>query len=281
MTIREIDQLIEEVNSLKVLTQAFGEIASIKLTRIRSQVERNRLFFAEIAQIFKIVKNYGAKKGFTLNKPKQTVSLLLTSNERFYGGIDAEVIRYFIEVTAKYPTDRVVLGITGKEYLNTMNYFHQFQNLTFKADLPNDLEFNQVGQIIKDYKQVIVFYPQITTILIQKPRAYDITQSSFGELTPNSQLSLDYVIFEPELEKIIEFFDTQIMILILQQVFFESELARTASRLMSMDQAQIAANKFIDTQLKLRIRIKRDQTNKQILQNFSSMAALKQEEVGL
>ena len=66
MTIREIDQLIEEVNSLKVLTQAFGEIASIKLTRIRSQVERNRLFFAEIAQIFKIVKNYGAKKGFTL-----------------------------------------------------------------------------------------------------------------------------------------------------------------------------------------------------------------------
>lgn len=281
MTIREIDQLIEEVNSLKVLTQAFGEIASIKLKKIRSQVEKNRLFYAEIAQIFRIVKNYGAKLGVTLNKPKQTISLLLTSNERFYGGIDAEVIRYFIEVTPKYPTDRVVVGITGKEYLNTMNYFHQFQNFNLKADLPDDNELNQIGQMIKDYKQVIVFYPQITTILIQKPRAYDITQSSFNDLTPTTQSSLDYVIFEPELEKIVEFFDTQIMILILQQVFFEAELARTASRLMSMDQAQIAANKFIDTQLKLRIRIKRDQINKQILQNFSSMAALKNEEVSL
>src|SRR3989344_4295153 len=179
MTIREIDQLIEEVNSLKVLTQAFGEIASIKLTRIRSQIERNRLFFAEIAQIFKIVKNYGAKKGFTLNKPKQTLSLLLTSNERFYGGIDAEVIRYFIEITTKYQTDRVVLGVTGKEYLKSMNYFHQITTLNFKADLPNDTELIQIAQLIKNYKQVIVFYPQITTILIQKHKAMYISQSSF------------------------------------------------------------------------------------------------------
>ena len=38
------------------------------------------------------------------------------------------------------------------------------------------------------------------------------------------------------------------MILLLTQTFFEAELSRTASRLMSMDKAQIEADKFIDIQ---------------------------------
>ena len=273
MTIREIDQLIEEVNSLKTLTQAFGEIATIKLKKIRTQVEKNRIFFGEIAQILRIVKSYGAQKGISLQKPKQTVSLLLTSNERFYGGIDAEVIRYFIETTPKYPTDRIVIGQTGKEYLKIMNYFHQFESLNFKADLPQDTELLQIGQMIKDYKQVVVFYPQIATILIQKPNAVDITQSSLNQ-PDRVEETADYTIFEPELEKILQFFDTQIEILLLDQTFFEAELARTASRLMSMDQAQIQANKFIDTQKKIRAKIKQGVVNRQILENFSSMAAL-------
>lgn len=276
MTIREIDQLIEEVNSLKDLTQAFGEIALIKLKKIRTQVEKNRIFFSEIAQILRIVKGYAAQKGISLQKPKQTVSLLLTSNERFYGGIDNEVIRFFIESTPKYPTERIVIGQTGRQYLDIMNYFHSFDYLNFTADLPLDTELFKIGQMIKDYKQVIVFYPQITTILIQKPVATDITQSTQNNLTlDSSHLSLDYTIFEPELDKILQFFDTQIEILLLAQTFFEAELARTASRLMSMDQAQIQANKFIDTQKKIRTKIKQDIINRQILENFSSMAALK------
>lgn len=274
MTIREIDQLIEEVNSLKDLTQAFGEIATIKLKKIRTRVEKNRIFFGEIAQVLRIVKSYAAKKGISLQKAKQTVSLLLTSNERFYGGIDNEVIRYFIETTAKYSTSRIVIGQTGQEYLKIMNYFHQFDTFIFKADLPLDTELLQIGQMIKDYKQVVIFYPQIYTILIQKPNAVDITQSSLDKLN-NPEQTFDYTIFEPELEKILQFFNTQIEILLLQQTFFEAELSRTASRLMSMDQAQVQANKFIDTQKKIRIKIKQDILNRQILENFSSMAALK------
>lgn len=275
MTIREIDQLIEEVNSLKVLTQAFGEIASIKLRKIRSQVELNRIFFGEIAQIFKLVVSYGKTKGVTLTKPKQTVTILLSSNERFYGGIDNEVIRYFIEKTTKYSTDRIVLGVTGREYLHSINYFHKFADLIFKVDLPNQSELAQLTQMIKDYKQVIVVYPQITTILIQKPQAADITQSSLNEVSEIFEKTFDYVIFEPELEKIIDFFDRQISILLLQHIFFEAELARTASRIMAMDNAQVEANKFIDAQKKIRLKLKRDQLNKQILENFSSRIALK------
>lgn len=276
MTIREIDQIIEEVNSLKVLTQSFGEIASVKLKRIRTQVERNRLFFNEIAQIFRIVKSYSAKKGVNLKKPKASVSVLLTSNERFYGGIDTEVIRYFIETTTKYSTDRIVIGVTGREYLHRINYFHRFEDLILKVDQPEEKELAQIEQMIKDYKQVIVFYPQIGTILIQKPQSVDITQSSLNQFSNQSNQISNYVIFEPELVKIIEFFDRQIIILLLKQIFFESELARTAARLLSMDQAQLEANKFTGKQKKMRLKIKQDLINKQILENFSSIAALRQ-----
>lgn len=277
MTIRDIDQTIEEVNSLKVLTQAFGEIASIKLKRIRTEVERNRQFFKEIAYVFRVVKSYAETKGVTLKKPKGTVSILITSNERFYGGIDTDVISYFIEVSAKYATDRIVTGVTGKEYLHAIRYIHQFTELTFKTDLPNEIEQSKLAEMIGSYKQVIVFYPQITTILVQKPTATDVTQSSWSKFSQQLVQDFNYVIFEPELQKTINFFDTQIMILLLQQTFFEAELARTASRLLAMDKAQIEANKFIDQQKKLRIKIKRDLINKQILESFSSMSALKGE----
>ena len=45
MTIKEIDQYLEEGNSLKQIAQAYSEIANQKLKRIRSEVERNSVFF--------------------------------------------------------------------------------------------------------------------------------------------------------------------------------------------------------------------------------------------
>ncbi len=278
MTIQEIKNTIEEGNSLKEIAQAYGEIALIRIKKIRAGVEQNRLFFNEISQIFRIVKHYAALKKISLKKTKRTVSILLTSNYRFFGNIDNSVIRNFIEITPKFTTDRIVIGRTGDDYLKTMNYFNTYQKLQFEKDLPNPRELQQLTLAVKDYTQVLVFYPQLVTIFIQNPTTTDITQSSIISSQTNTGLmQSQYMIFEPELPKIIEFFDTSIISMLIEQTFFEAELARTASRILAMDEAQINANKFIDAQRSLQAYSERSIQNTRILENFATFMALRKE----
>lgn len=288
MNIRETDELIKFGDSLKLVAQAYGEIASIKIKKIRHQVEDNRLFFKEIADVYRIIRLYAQQKRLTTTKPKQTLSLLLTSNQGFYGGIDALVIRFFIESTGKFSTDQIVIGKTGREYLKEVNYHPTFQSLEFKKDLPNSQELIFLIQVINEYRQALVFYPQLSTALVQKPVVTNITQSLITQteyllqLTGQGQpMAPNYVIFEPELIKILRFFDDQILNLLLQQTFFEAEVARTASRLLAMDQAQREADNFILNQKRLRSHINKDKTNNRILEIFSSLSALRKEDNSL
>ncbi|MDP3973356.1 MAG: F0F1 ATP synthase subunit gamma [Candidatus Daviesbacteria bacterium] len=284
MTIREIDDLIKFGDSLKVVAQAYGEIASIKIKKIRTQVEKNRLFFREIADVYRIVKLYASQRGLITIKHKQTLSILITSNQGFYGGIDTQVIGFFLDNIVKFPSDKIVIGKTGREYLKEIGFNAPFQSVEFKDDLPNPQELISLTQIIGEYKQALVFYPQLATALVQKPAVEDITQSFLSQTqnllqmaAQNQKTELDYFIFEPELIKILSFFDNQILNLLLQQTFLEAEVARTASRLLAMDQAQREADNFISDQKKVRSHILKDKINNRLLEIFSYISSLRKE----
>lgn len=275
MTTRDIDQTIEEGVSLKQIAQAYGEIASLKIRKIRSEVERNRAFFEEISKVFKIVKQQSSAKKLAMDKPKKTLSIVLTSNYRFYGNIDSQVLRHFIINTAKIATDRLVVGKTGREYLKAMKYFNTYKPVELKNELPDSEDLNNLSSQIKDYHQILVFYPQLITVLVQQPVVTDITQlpKEGSTSTGNAKDLSSYVIFEPELSKMAQFFDNQIILLLLEQTFFEAELARTASRLIAMDQAQIDANDFIRQQKILKAHLVRGIENIRLLENFSALRA--------
>ncbi len=76
---------------------------------------------------------------------------------------------------------------------------------------------------------------------------------------------------EPEIKTIAEFFDNQIKILILESTFLESELARTASRLITMDSAQNEAEKFLSNQELSLLTAQRSIQNARILETIAAM----------
>lgn len=274
MTIREINETIEEGESLKVIALSYGEIASAKIRKIRAAVERNRLFLDEIAEVYRTVKQHAVSKKIFAKRNKPMVSILLTSNYGFYGSIDTEVIRLFLETTPKFATDRIVVGKTGQAYLKAMQYFNIYQSITLQNDLPQEEELRQLNLLIRDYNRVLVFYPQFRTLLVQKPTVSDITQSSLGQISENQVQTTSYVIFEPELEKILGFFDSQIITLLLEQTFFEAELARTGSRILAMDQAQMEADRFIKQQKQFKAHTKRMIDGTRLLESMASVAAV-------
>lgn len=274
MNIREINETIEEGKGLRAIALSYGEIASAKIKKIRAEVEKNRLFFEEISQVYKLAKQQAISKKVAVKKNKPMISILLTSNYGFFGNIDIEVIHLFMETTVKHPTDRIVIGKTGHAYLKAMQYFNDYKSITLKNDLPQPDELQALNQLIKDYSQVLVFYSELETLLVQKATFTDLTQSAVNQSSQNKDGNNAYVIFEPELLKILEFFDSQITTTLLEQTFFEAELARTGSRIIAMDEAQTRAIDFIKQQEMLKGYTKRTVENARLLENLAGMMTI-------
>ncbi|MBI2600941.1 F0F1 ATP synthase subunit gamma [Candidatus Daviesbacteria bacterium] len=277
MTIQQIDQIIQDGEVLKVLSDTFGEIALLKIRKIRAGVERNRSFFGEIIEVYRQVKKEASKRGIKLQKTKDTISILLASNYRFYGGITNRLLEFFTIYTTKTKTDRLIIGKTAIDQLKFMRYASSYSSRVFKTDMPTDAELLSLVEGVKGYKKILVFYPQLKSLLVQNPTVIDITQSHQNESQSAEGASITSFIFEPEIKKTLEFFDSQLTTLLLEQLFLESELARTGSRLISMDQAQVDANAYIKEKKRFKARIIRTLNNNRNIEQATSLAALKRE----
>lgn len=284
MTIKQIDQALEEGQSLKAIAQAYSEIASLKIKRIRSAVERNRLFFDEILQVYGIVKSLALRKKVSVIKSKKRLCILLTSNYRFYGNINSSLINYFLGSTRQLPdVDRVILGKGGVDYFKATNTLPGSKEVLLKDDMPSGAELASLVKLGADYNQVLVFHSKFKSLLTQKATSTDITATSLylqdyikSFNTKNNEVYTRFI-FEPELPKMLQFFDSQILTLLLEQTFLESELSRTASRFISMDQAETEANKFIRKYQTLKAYTKRNMDNNTILENFATLMAVRKE----
>jgi len=280
MTVKEINGLIIEARSLKEITQVFTQIASSKLKRIRAGVERNRLFFEDLSLLFEVINSIALKMKITLPpKNGKTLTILLTSNERFYGKIASELIEFYIVQTSKIHSDRVVVGKSGIETLKSMNYVFKYEPLLFKSDFPTNRELLVLGETIKNYSKVLIFHPKFESVLVQVPVISDIThsQEQIGIKEKAAKIATEYVnyIVEPEIGIMAQFFDSQIKTLLLETTFLESELARTASRLISMDRAQNEAEKYLNEKRGLLLNAKRSIANARILEMVAGMGGNK------
>ena len=271
-TLAQINQSLDESTSLKYIAQAYGEIAAVKLQKIRSGIEKNRVFFQDVTGVYRAVRVAAAKRNIELKNAKKrgTVSIIITSNHRFYGTLEEQLIKYFIVNTTKFRTDRVVIGKTALEFLNTMHYSHPYQDMIFKEDLPDISELRNLITNLMDYEQILVYYSRMQSVMLQEPHVVDILQQPPEHYQETTGRGLEYI-FEPELDKVLNFFNGQIATLLFEQTFLESELARTAARLISMNQAQDNADSLIKEQKISLNQAKRSLDNTRLLNTIATI----------
>jgi ATP synthase F1 gamma subunit len=285
MLIRDIKQRIDQGKSLELISQTFTEIASAKLKRIRRGIEQNRSFFYDLSNIYSLVNLIAAKNGIKKEvKINKTAVVLISSNERFYGSITNKLLEFFLNQTRDKQIDRFVIGRTAHFYLNETSYAYPFKKITLKRDSPSREELQALTSQIKDYSQVLVFYSQFKSVLIQLSAVKDISQSvSAIDFSAGSEeikellKNIDYIV-EPEVKLMLQFFDTQIKSLILEALFLEAELARTASRLIAMDTSQNEAKDYINSWQKQLGQAKKTVINSRILEQVQIINAIKKKQ---
>ncbi|MBI1863575.1 F0F1 ATP synthase subunit gamma, partial [Candidatus Microgenomates bacterium] len=104
---------------------------------------------------------------------------------------------------------------------------------------------------ILNYEKVIVYHGEYQTILHQGITVSNITGQALFEQGNAPVREADYQFyFEPSLETILSFFETQIFANLFKQTLDESQLARNASRVKAMEQTM---NNLADEDRRLKI----------------------------
>lgn len=272
--LKQIKAQINTTETIQAVTQALGDIATSKIKQTRNYVTHNIYFFQEISKLYKTVKQialhdpkyrlvYLSRERKKLDK---TLFLLITSNQHFYGSLDSDLVKFYINQTKTLQADRLVIGTSGVRSLKANGFNLAYEPLNFKKNNPDFEELKSLASKVFSYKRIFAFHTKFETLLSQTPTMTDI---NYSELDKAASLQKSLYITEPEIEKIMDFFESQIVILLFQAIFLEVDIAHLAARMITMNQAELNASKELQREKKELLKIKKQVMNLRILETYT------------
>lgn len=268
---------LEDLETVRFIASALFDVSAEKIGRLRTAFEKNKEFYDDISRLYQSIKQTAFERGELPKKTssvEKTLSVAFTSNTRFYGSVNTEIMLSFVEyMHSGSMSDYLVIGRTGKAFIenNPDTKASHCMFYAFTEDEPTSEEIRAFLQHVEPYDQIQLFYPSFVNVFTQKVVMKDVTYAPH-EPTAGGHTSakFDYI-FEPELPKILDFFETKVRYLLVQRAMLESELARTAARLFSMNQAQERSDVAA---AHLRHVIRKDKANfsdSRLLESFSAI----------
>jgi ATP synthase F1 gamma subunit len=281
---KDIQEEIEQLRGLEVLTQAYEEIASTRMKKTRSEVLSKRDFLAEINAVFEQVRKSYARQVVKLFEKKglrragkitflahngKTAAVFLSANTGLYGEIVRKVFDQFIADVRKEDVEVTIVGRQGLAL-----YLQEEPNRPYTYfDLPDyGATSTQIADIIKHivaYEKINLYHGRFVNVVNQSPTKFTVAAEI--ELPEGDDGEKDYFIFEPSLEKILMFFETEIFASLFEQSVGESELAKSASRVLAMDKAAANIKKYLDQLQKAKLRMVHRSLNRKQLNSLSSV----------
>jgi F-type H+-transporting ATPase subunit gamma len=218
------------------------------MKRTRDGVVRAREFLAEIQDVFKelqesyrreVLRLAGRKAGSTnvtfLSHNGRTVSVFLSTNAGFYGDLTRKVFDLFAKELAERNVEATIVGRLGLSM-----FLEKFPDRSYSYfELPDyGKDRDRMAQLIRHlvpYEEIRIYYGKFKSIVNQHPEKTVISaQTNVSEEDGGSRVKY---LFEPSLEDILAFFETEMFSSVFEQVISESQLAKFASRMLAMDSA--------------------------------------------
>ncbi|KKP86125.1 MAG: hypothetical protein UR89_C0032G0008 [Candidatus Roizmanbacteria bacterium GW2011_GWA2_35_8] len=248
---RQLKTNFELLETIRSLCIAYEQISVMKMKKIKDAVLYTRSFYDELSGVYSQMKTTYknqvmslAKKNkmkepeklLLMGKNEKTVAVLLSANNKLYGDILNKVFYKFVEETKNKDTNLVIIGRLGKEMYDDLG---QTKPYTYFEIPDTDLTVNDLKPVINSiikYSTINVFFGRyesfFSQLALSKNITGDIVMGNDREMKDNK-----FYYFEPNLEKILLFFETQIFSNFFKQTAYEGQLARYASRISAMEQA--------------------------------------------
>jgi ATP synthase F1 gamma subunit len=284
ITKKILDGEIANLVGLSDMIKAYEEIAAGRIMHSRELVLTNRNFIEELSEIFQEVvasyrrqfdelvksKNIDGKGEFSfLNKNGKTLFLLVSANTGLYGSLVKRTFDLFVENSKGQSVDKAIIGRLGLSMWQQTKLNDKYYYFDFPDQRVDEEEFKKILDFIVSYEKIIIFYGRFQNLVTQNPTYSDISGNA-PQVKENTPKEEQKYLFEPSLEKIMEFFEKQIFASILEQTMRESQLAKIASRITTLDAASENINKRLNLMTSEKIRTTHRQINKKQLETFTS-----------
>ncbi len=265
---RQLKTNFEFLETIRSLCVAYEQISVMKMKKIKNAVLYTRSFYDELSEVYLQMKETykhqvldlakknkitNPEKLLLMGKNEKTVAVLLSANNKLYGDILNKVFYKFIEETKNQNIDLVVIGRLGKKMYDDLG----LKKAYIYFEIPDtDLTVVDLKPVINNiikYSKINVFFGRyesfFSQLALNKNISGDIMMGNDRDLKENK-----FYYFEPNLEKILLFFETQIFSNFFKQTAYEGQLARYASRISAMEQALDAVEK--DEKMTVSLKIK-------------------------
>ena len=275
-TIADLKLELDDATTLKLISSAYTEAAAARVQKIKHQFETNKQFYDEISHVYHLVRVSGKSlKLIGIKEPPKQKSLYVavTSNQRFYGNLNVNIMNAFVEDALKKECDILLIGTTGKEFMESRLYSNPYQHMTFRHDAPTKEETKAFLDRIMPYETVMMYFPKFVSLVTQKVGTLDLTQAvGVEEKTAEDEI---HILFEPEYAKILDFFSRQVRGLLFAHVMLEADLSRTAARLITMSGAEERSNEMIKEKRGELRKIQASIANVKLLETFAGIGKWK------
>jgi F0F1-type ATP synthase gamma subunit len=140
-------------------------------------------------------------------------------------------------------------------------------------ELPDyGVDRKRMGDVVRhlvQYEKIIVYYGKYKSVITQTPSKFEISAGTDVEQDAGDPKRV--YIFEPSVEKILMFFETEIFASLFDQSIRESQLAKFASRILAMDRADQNISKRLKELSLEKLKLSHKQVSKRQLNSLSSL----------
>lgn len=278
-----LENEIENLIGLSDMVLAYEEIAASRIKNSRSTVLNNRIFMSEIREIFEeVISSYrkqvealmktkkikNSDEFSFINKNGKTLYLLISANTGLYGGLIKRTFDLFIENSKNMTSDKAIIGKLGLSMWEQTKIKEKYYYFDFPDQSVDSKILKEILNFLISYEKVVVFYGQFQNLIKQDATFSDISGNTRSEKAPTRGVVKYF--FEPSLGKILEFFEKQIFASIFEQTVRESQLAKIASRLTTLDNASENISKKLLLLTSQENRSMHHEQNKKQLETFAS-----------
>ncbi len=254
-SIKDINNNINRINTIKDISSIFEKIASIKINQIRQDVSARKEFYDDIWDIYVKLKagNYNDDKvSKNQNKINRTAYIIVSSNSGLIGDMNNKIINLLKKeikdkekvATGKY--DVFVIGDKGKRILELENIKY-VKNYTFKDEV-NDEFTKEILDDIENYRAVFVLYEEYISLQEQNVRMQNLS-IDISSIPKEDVIEQEEYIFEPSYKDVLDYFESVMKGQMFAQILYESQLSQYASRMIAMSTANSKATTMYNDEI--------------------------------
>ncbi len=273
----------EELSGLQLLVQTYAEVAASRMQRIRQSVLVNRDYMNEVDEVFNDVRSSFkalieaiARKQrkdpsqlVFLKRNGKTVHVFISANIGLYGDIVKRSFDLFTASAKKVEGEVAIVGKVGQRMYQESGLKLPMTYFDFSDDSVDLESLSKITQYLIQYEKVLVYFGRFDNVVIQTPTTADISGT---EDTSPVETAGEQYLFEPTLEEIMKFFETEIFASLLTQTVQESQLAKFASRMIYLDGATQRIKQRLTNLELYKVRFRHRQMNSKQLGAIAGMS---------